>query len=156
MKVVPVMALSKKDSRDESLIGKVTGHPFIYLGGGSPRHLHRVLSNSPLWDVIHQAWQSGGTLAGSSAGAMVFGETMLAPRWTRPHPGFGLIPRTAIIPHHDAWIARVHKVTQAEAMRDHDVIGIDEWTGLVLSGKSEVVKGPGTVTRYRNGEVVEG
>ena len=55
-------------------------------------------------------WRArGAVLAGSSAGAMAFGEwTLLRQRMPgdarrRPSPALGLVPRVAVIPHYDAF-----------------------------------------------------
>ena len=45
----------------------------IYLSGGSPGYLVETLRGSAAWEAIQRVWQRGGTLAGSSAGAMAIG-----------------------------------------------------------------------------------
>ena len=104
---------------------------FVYLVGGSPMHLRSVLKDSPVWDALAAMWQSGGVLAGSSAGAMVLCDPMVDPRGGAFTLGLGLLPYLAVIPAHDHWsedaAERTLKMTPAEVV----VVGIDERTALL-------------------------
>ncbi|HEX9122613.1 MAG TPA: Type 1 glutamine amidotransferase-like domain-containing protein, partial [Actinomycetota bacterium] len=50
---------------------------FSYLVGGDPGLVPTILSETPLWRAIVEAWRAGAALAGSSAGAMALGEWTL-------------------------------------------------------------------------------
>ena len=94
-------------------------------------HLRSVLKDSPVWDALAAMWQSGGVLAGSSAGAMVLCDPMVDPRGGAFTLGLGLLPYLAVIPAHDHWsedaAERTLKMTPAEVV----VVGIDERTALL-------------------------
>ena len=74
------MVLSRSDAEDGAMAATVRAARFIYLGGGSVLHLRSVLKNSAVWDAMAAAWRAGAVVAGSSAGAMVLGDTMVDPR----------------------------------------------------------------------------
>ena len=152
--VVPVMVLKRQDAMNAELAETLSGSRFIYLTGGNPRRTVKVLQDSPAWDAIVKAWKGGAVLAGSSAGAMILCGTMLVPRWKEPSTGLGLFPDMMVVPHHDAWIRRIPKVTRSDVARGQKLFGIDECTGLILEGRSCRILGAGAVTRYEDGEVV--
>ena len=80
------MVLRRADAEDKSNAGTVRAARFIYLAGGSVLHLRSVLKASAVWEALVEAWTAGAVLAGSSAGAMVLGDTMVDPRGGAPHP----------------------------------------------------------------------
>jgi cyanophycinase len=152
--VVPVMVLNRKDAMDTEIASSLESSGFIYLTGGNPRRTVKVLDGSPAWQAILDARKNGAVIAGSSAGGMIMCGTMLVPRWKVPSPGLGVFPQTMVVPHHDAWIRRIPKVTKSEAARGLKLYGIDECTGLILESRSCVILGAGAVTCYRDGEVI--
>lgn len=150
--VTQVMVLEASDADDPKMAGVLEDSPFIYISGGNPRRTVKVLAGSPVWDAILASWNAGAVLAGSSAGAMILCRRMLVPRWKVPAEGLGLLEDKLVLPHHNAWIRRVGKVTRSPAARGLEVIGVDECTGLVLDGGDCLVLGAGAVTAYRDGE----
>ena len=62
---------------DPLLAESIAAANFIYLSGGKPDYLYRVLHGSLAWQAILSVLDSGGLLAGCSAGAMVLGEKIL-------------------------------------------------------------------------------
>lgn len=153
-KVTQVMVLDQKDALDERYAEQIREAAFIYLTGGNPRRTAKIFADSPFWQAVVEANARGSVLAGSSAGAMILCERMLVPKWKRDEEGLGLLPGMLVLPHHDAWIRRVHKVTQSNAVQGIDVVGIDECTGLILENQKAQILGPGSVTIYRNAEVI--
>ena len=86
----------------------------VYLSGGNPQHLVRVLLGSPLGPAIAAANARGAVIAGCSAGAMaIVGLTMdfrSVPKLRIPLPfpirwraGLGLVDGVAVLPHYNAW-----------------------------------------------------
>jgi len=141
------MVVDSATARDEQWLGLIRNADLIYLAGGDPAYLLETLRNSAAWEVALEVWKSGRTLAGSSAGAMIFGGQLWVPGkgW---HEGLGLLPGYAIIPHH----ARLAKLWNAERMRSSlpkgvTLIGIDEATALF--GPPWEVIGPGKVAVYK-------
>jgi cyanophycinase len=152
--VLPVMVLGREDAMNSDMAQSLATSRFIYLTGGNPRRTVKVLEGAPAWKALLQARRDGAVIAGSSAGAMIMCGTMLVPRWKEPSPGLGVFPQTMVVPHHDAWIRRIPKVTRSEAARGLKLFGIDECTGLILDGRSCRILGAGSVTCYKDGDVV--
>ncbi|MGC1407305.1 MAG: Type 1 glutamine amidotransferase-like domain-containing protein, partial [Candidatus Dormiibacterota bacterium] len=101
-----------------------------------------VLIDSPAAEVLLSAYRAGVPLAGSSAGAMVLGTDCLLPgRDFCLRRGLGLMP-AVVIPHWSDAGARWRQVAQRLA-RDHQVIAIDESTGLCWDGLTWTARGPG-------------
>src|SRR6476661_285311 len=71
VKAAGLSVLARQDAFDPELVDGIRAARFLYLVGGSPMHLRSVLKDSPAWDALTEAWDSGAVLAGSSAGAMV-------------------------------------------------------------------------------------
>ena len=154
------MIVDSATARDGKWLGLIQNADLIYLAGGDPVHLLDTLSDSPAWEAILGVWMSGRTLAGSSAGAMVWGGQMWAPGqgWRE---GLGLLPGIAVIPHHarlaEVWKARDMLISLPEKVT---LVGIDEATALlgppwkaVGEGKV-VVYEPHRVTVFTHGELI--
>ena len=126
-----LMILSRRDALDEAAAAQLRAARFIYLSGGSPMHLRSVLKDSPAWDAIVDAWRGGAVLAGSSAGAMVLGDSMVDPRGGALTLGLGLLERIAVMPHYDTWSEeKAHRTVQL-ATGHLRIAAIDERTALI-------------------------
>ncbi len=126
-----LMILSRRDALDESAASELREARFIYLSGGSPMHLRSVLKDTPVWTAIVDAWRSGAVLAGSSAGAMVLGDSMVDPRGGALTLGLGLLERIAVMPHYDTWSEeKAHRTVQL-ATGHLRIAAIDERTALI-------------------------
>jgi cyanophycinase len=152
--VVPVMVLKRRDATENEIVGPLDEAALIYFTGGNPRRTVKVLEESLAWQKTIDAWSRGAVLAGSSAGAMIMCEKMLVPRWKVPVDGLNLLPGTMVVPHHDAWIKRIHRVTKSGVARGLNLYGVDECTGFILDDDSAHILGASAVTLYRDGEVV--
>ena len=148
-KVSGLMILSHRDAMDEEAAGRLRAARFIYLGGGSPMHLRSVLKDTPAWSAIVEAWHGGAVLAGSSAGAMVLGDSMVDPRGGALTLGLGLLERIAVLPHYDTWSEeKAHRTVQL-ATGHLRIAAIDERTALVRDPDGSWRKvGAGDVTVY--------
>jgi cyanophycinase len=126
---------------------------FFYLVGGDPGLVPKTLAGTPVWGAIVEAWRGGAALAGSSAGAMAFGEWTLI-RGRMPgddqrqyRPGLGLVPGVAILPHFETFGHRWVDSARGAAPRDDVVLlGIDERSAAVWQGGAWTAHGPGAVT----------
>lgn len=142
--VAPCMVLRRADAEDPTYAGAVRRARFIYLGGGSPLHLRSVLKASPVWDALVEAWRAGAVLAGSSAGAMVLGDTMVDPRGGALTLGLGLLHQLAVLPHAGSWADEKTHRTVNLASGGLRIVAIDERTALVRSPEGQWQKlGPG-------------
>jgi cyanophycinase len=123
--------LARPDASAEAYVDALASSRFTYLVGGSPLHLRAVLKDAPAWDAIVGAWEAGGVLVGSSAGAMVLCDPMVDPRGGAFTLGLGLLTGMAVIPAHDHWSTDAAHRTRKMSPPDLVVAGIDERTALL-------------------------
>jgi cyanophycinase-like exopeptidase len=62
---------TREDAFNLEYVKQIKDSALIYLSGGDPHYLAQTLIGTPIWDSIFKSWQSGTSLAGCSAGAMV-------------------------------------------------------------------------------------
>lgn len=147
-----LMVLRRPDADDAANAEVVRHARFVYLSGGSPMHLRSVLKASALWEALLEAWQAGGVVAGSSAGAMVLTDPMVDTRGGAFTVGLGLVEQLAVIPHFDAWSEEKAHRTLDLAPRGLPVVGIHEQTALIREPDGGWrVGGLGTVDVYLDG-----
>lgn len=149
---------------DAKVLQGITDANLVYFSGGDPGYLLTTLKGSRLWEGILEHYKSGGSLAGSSAGAMAFGA------WTFTNPyqafegarenarwehGLGLVDY-AILPHYDHMtvkmagdLERLWEQTPAEVKIRW--MGIDEETAVIIKDRDALVMGKGSVTLHRHG-----
>jgi cyanophycinase len=146
--------IDQKSAQDTALATALKNFRLVFLLGGFPGYLADTLSNSVSWIAITQVEQSGGIVAGSSAGAMVLCEHFYDPGIQKVRAGLNLIPNTCLVPHHDTyggrWIDAIKK-----RIPDAVILGIDEETGMINDGENRAwqVYGKGAVTLYRKNGV---
>jgi cyanophycinase len=142
--VVPVN--DRADANDPAMADLIAGAGLVYLSGGDPGYLADTLRDSAVWDAIVAAWRTGSALAGCSAGAMAL--TSWVPKIRSPTEeatvGLGLLPHLRVIPHFDAFAARVPDLVE-RFLVPYDpavtVIGVDEETALVGGPELWTVQG---------------
>ena len=127
---------TRDDANNLQLLKNVDDAALIYLSGGDPHYLAQTLRDTLLWDLILKNWQSGGSLAGCSAGAMAFSGYVPHFRLSRAQPtqGFGLLKEVRVIPHFDKffkWIPDSAAKHLLDLPGDSTLIGIDEDTAVV-------------------------
>jgi cyanophycinase len=165
--VEPVLVRDRAEAMDDASVQAVGEADIVYLSGGKPDHLRRVLDGTPLGDAVIDAHLRGAVVAGCSAGAMVLaGHLPSLRRRMMPWPlrwraGLGLVPGVAVLPHYDAWPEVVVAVMALQAPSDTTVLGIDEDTAVVGRDGAWQVHGRSRVTvwrgrhreRFRRGEI---
>ena len=127
---------TRDDANNLKLLKDVDDAALIYLSGGDPHYLAQTLRDTLLWDLILKNWQTGGSLAGCSAGAMAFSGYVPHFRLSRAQPtqGFGLLNEVRVIPHFDKffkWIPDSAAKHLLDLPGDSTLIGIDEDTAVV-------------------------
>jgi cyanophycinase len=153
--VEPVLIRSVEEGSDAAGLQAIGEADLVYLSGGKPAHLRRVLTSSPLGAALRQASERGAIIAGCSAGAMIL--AAYQPEFRRgplPWPlrwcgGLGLVPNLAVLPHYDAWPEPVTALMALQAPRDVTVLGIDEDTAVVGRDGVWQVHGRARVTVWR-------
>lgn len=152
--VQPAMILQREQAEDPSEAERLRSSSFIYIAGGDPRHLAKVMRGTAAWQGILDALSKGSVLAASSAGAMLLCERMIWPGNLEGEDGLGYFKGVAVVPHHDLWQKKVGSLLEAAAGSGLRLLGIDECTGLVVeSGRCRIL-GAGSVTMYERGELI--
>ena len=144
----------REDAENPRIVAQLDGAHLIYFTGGSPEHLHSVLSGSPLLHAVNAACDAGAIWAGSSAGAMVLGSVMRRPSSGSPvSPALDVVPNLMVLPHHER--SDPNTVTEqlsGSATFGLCVLGVDGGSGVLLEPDGATALGSGNVTVYRSGE----
>jgi cyanophycinase len=165
--VEPVLVRDREDAEDPAHAQAIGEADLVYLSGGKPAYLLRVLDGSAVGHALIDAHERGAVLAGCSAGAMVLAghafdfRARLLPWPLRWRQGLGLAPGTSVVPHYDAWPETMSALVALQAPRGSVVLGIDEETAAIGRDGSWQVRGASRVTvwrgrhreRHRAGEV---
>jgi len=146
-----LMVLTREDAQRADLAEQIAWANVVYLSGGKPRYLLDTLAGTLAWQAIQRVYESGGVVAGCSAGAMVLGgELVDVPQVWRTRPALGLVPGILVIPHFDemrSWIS----ATLSAMPRTTTMVGIDGLTALVGHAGRYIVSGQGGVTVMTSG-----
>lgn len=126
----------RSDASNPEFVEQIKESALIYMSGGDPHYLAKTLIDTPVWSAIVAAWQSGASLAGCSAGAMVLSSHVPNFRMTKSDPTFGLnlIPNIRVIPHFNKffkWIPDSAAKVLLHVPDDSILIGVDDLTALV-------------------------
>ncbi|HUQ40671.1 MAG TPA: Type 1 glutamine amidotransferase-like domain-containing protein [Acidimicrobiales bacterium] len=144
--------LARPDAFEQEHVDAIAAARFVYLSGGSPLHLRSVLKETPAWEALCQAWESGAVIAGSSAGAMVLTDPMVDPRGGAFTLGLGLLPQLALICHYEDWsVDKAHR-TISLAPKGMPVLGVPNRTAAIRDGEGGWrVAGAGQVKVFVDG-----
>ena len=127
---------NRDDANNQEFVDQINQAALIYLSGGDPHHLAKILINTKVWSAILENWQTGSSLAGCSAGAMVLSSQVPNFRVSKggATEGLNLIPNIRVIPHFDKffrWIPESAAKLVMSVPQGGILIGIDELTALV-------------------------
>ncbi|WP_309085337.1 cyanophycinase [Chelativorans sp.] len=146
----------------EEKLEMLEGVNAIFFSGGDQLRITSQIGDTPIYERVHEIYQSGGLIAGTSAGASVMSDTMLVrgPSATsfrigdlHMAPGLGLLPNV-IIDQHFAQRGRIGRLIGAVSQNPRVLgIGIDENTAIVVQGESFKVIGNGAVYLVDGGGV---
>ena len=133
---------TREDARNPEYIEQIKNSALIYMSGGDPHYLAETLIGTPLWDAIYENWQSGGSLAGCSAGAMVLSAQIPNFRFSKKEPttGLNLIPNIRVIPHFNKffkWIPESAAKILLHVPDNTILMGVDELTAIVKRSGDE-------------------
>ncbi len=117
----------------------------IFFTGGDQLRITTKLGGTPLLDCIYEIYEAGGTIAGTSAGASIMGQTMLIGgsnedthkvRGCFMAPGLGLV-ENMVIDQHFAQRGRIGRLLGAVGLNPGVLgIGIDEDTAIIIEDTS--------------------
>ena len=133
---------TREDAFKPEYIEQIKNSALIYMSGGDPHYLADTLIGTPLWDAIYENWQTGGSLAGCSAGAMVLSAQIPNFRFSKKEPttGLNLIPNIRVIPHFNKffkWIPESAAKVLLHVPDNTILIGVDELTAIVKRSGDE-------------------
>jgi len=158
LRVEALPATRRSDAKATVNVERAREGRFFYLVGGDPGLVPKTLAGTPLWQAIVEAWSHGAALAGSSAGAMAFGEwTLVRERMPgddrrRYLPALGLVPGIAVLPHFETfghrWVASAVDAAPREGVV---LLGVDERTAAIHLGGGWGAMGDGGVTVIADG-----
>ena len=133
---------NRNDAEKAEFAEQIKDAALIYMSGGDPHYLATTLRDTPTWKAIHDNWNTGASLAGCSAGAMVLSSHIPNFRFTKREPtlGLNLLPNIRVIPHFDKffrWIPDSAAKVLMHAPENIILLGIDELIALVKRTKEE-------------------
>jgi len=138
-----VMIVDKVTADAPVLVAELAGADIVYLPGGNPTDLLESLHHSAAWKRLLEMADDGVVLAGSSAGAMVFGERMAF--GGGESEALGLVAGVTVLPHFErANAERVEQLIRAAPV-GMTYLGIDGATGCLRVNGEWRVTGPGRV-----------
>jgi cyanophycinase-like exopeptidase len=134
VRFIPIF--DREDALNHEFVSQIKDAALIYMSGGDPHHLANSLRDTPAGDAIIENWQSGGSLAGCSAGAMVMSSHVPNFRLSRSEPtaGLNIIEGVRVIPHFNKffkWIPESSAKILLDVPEGSILLGIDELTALV-------------------------
>ncbi|MCO5238818.1 MAG: cyanophycinase [Chitinophagaceae bacterium] len=144
-----------------SWIDSVRNARLIYIAGGDQNRFMNVVRGTRLYDAIHQAFDKGATISGTSAGAAVMSEIMITgeEKDKKGNDNFKVIKKDnvitsrgmgfitkAVIDQHFIMRSRYNRLLSVLADHpDKMVIGIDESTAIIVKGTRVEVAGESQV-----------
>ncbi|HJZ50527.1 MAG TPA: Type 1 glutamine amidotransferase-like domain-containing protein [Roseiflexaceae bacterium] len=148
---------TRADADDPTLVARIAAATVVYFSGGKPGFLLNTLRGTHAWDVVRTIYDRGGVVAGCSAGAMILGAKLLAPRLRLGWPwiledAFGLVPDTIIFPHYNAMPAWLFGLVRAGLPPTLTMLGIDEDTALISDNQGWQIAGRSSVEIARTGQ----
>jgi cyanophycinase len=154
----------RADAEDPALLKLLEGVTAIFFTGGSQGRIVTLMGGTPMARAIRRAHRAGVMVAGTSAGASVVCDHMIAqgkkgyaPRRTSVTlaPGLGLTKRL-VIDQHFAQRHRIGRLFAAVALNPFLIgVGIDEDTAIAVEADNKLtVFGRGTVTVIDGARIV--
>jgi cyanophycinase len=126
----------------------------VFFSGGDQLRITSQIGDTPIDERVHEIYETGGVIAGTSAGASVMSDTMMVKGpnaasfrigHIRMAPGLGLLPNV-IIDQHFAERGRIGRLIGAVSQNPRVLgIGIDEDTAIVVKGEMFKVIGSGAI-----------
>lgn len=145
--------IDKASANDPKIVESLRSANLIYLLGGFTHYLGQTLLESKAWEAALDAYQNGAVIAGSSAGAMVLCAHYYDPGGGKVERGLNLVPNACVLPHHNTfgknWAGKLKALLPGVIL-----LGIDEYTGMLMVDGEWNVYGGGEVTVYQDSRIV--
>ena len=164
---IVMLNFNKQTATNLALVDSLQNAKLIFISGGDQSRFMKVVSNTPVFKAIHQAYQNGSTVAGTSAGAAVMCENMITGnqklefKYTATFDnirydnletalGLGLI-KNVIIDQHFLKRSRYNRLLSGLVeFPTHIGIGIDESTAIIVRNKEIEIVGESEVIVVQN------
>jgi cyanophycinase len=134
----------------------LTAHA-VWISGGNAGRLADAYLGTEVVTALKALVARGGIVAGESAGAIIQGSYIVRGNPNKPvlmvdghDRGFGLLPNVAVNPHLSSNKRENELVSVIDRYPQLLGIGIDDDTGLLVSGETAEVFGKGRVAIYDN------
>lgn len=144
-----------EDARDPKAIEEINNATGVFFTGGNQARITELLKDSELDAALHERYQQGVVVAGTSAGAAMMPDVMIVEGESETNPrvevvnmdrGMGFLPGV-VIDQHFAQRGRLGRLLSAVAQQPVVLgFGIDENTAIVVTGNHIEVIGEGAVT----------
>jgi cyanophycinase len=160
--VVFLPLASRYEANATKTIEILDGVDGVFFTGGDQLRIAAIVGGSRVGGWLHQKFEQGLVIAGTSAGAAMMSSIMIQggpdPMPSRSAvslgPGLGFLPGV-VIDMHFTERGRLPRLLAAMARFPHDLgIGIDEDTALIVDGNRCEVVGTGAVTIVDAGEAM--
>ncbi|MBC8047378.1 MAG: cyanophycinase [Fimbriimonadaceae bacterium] len=158
---------TKQNAHDKKMVDSLRNAKLIFITGGDQNRFMEIVTNTPVYDAIHFAYENGATVGGTSAGAALMSRYMITGNQlldTTYYPtfysivknnielkeGLGLIDKIIVDQH---FVARSRYNRVFSALSEHPDLtcaGIDESTALIVHGNKATVAGESQVVYFRN------
>jgi cyanophycinase len=164
---IVMLNFNKQTASNPVLVDSLQKAKLIFISGGDQSRFMAVVSNTPVYKAIHQAYQNGSTISGTSAGAavmceyMITGNQKLESKYTATFDnirydnieiaeGLGLI-KNVIIDQHFLKRSRYNRLLSGLVeFPTHIGIGIDESTAIIVRNKEIEIVGESEVIVIQN------
>jgi cyanophycinase len=154
--VVSLRPESRSQARDPDLVEPLRKVSAVFLTGGNQLKLSSFITGTPFGDAIKEAYQEGTVVGGTSAGASILAEHMIAfgaggatpkQRMSQLSAGLGLL-RGVVIDQHFEQRNRYGRLFSLVAQSPSLLgLGVDEDTAAVIHDETQLeVIGRGAVT----------
>lgn len=147
----------REDTHAAESLDAIVNATGIFFTGGDQLHITSLLGGADMDRILHERYQQGMILAGTSAGAAMMSNSMIiggsaqeTPRMegVRMAPGMEFILGAAIDTHFSQR-GRHGRLLTAVAHYPHDLgIGLDEDTAIIVEAETFEVIGSGTATVF--------
>jgi len=145
----------REDAEREDGIRKVSEATGIFFTGGDQSRIVDYIKDTPLGKAIRERRAAGAVIGGTSAGAAMMPDEMIVGGASVSNPsvdavemgpGMGFLPGI-VVDQHFAQRGRLGRLLAALVLQPAVLgLGIDENTGIIVTGDEFTVVGQGTVT----------
>jgi cyanophycinase len=146
---------SREDTKSEKSLQLIRDATGIFFTGGDQLHITTLLGGTRMHELLHEKFEKGVVLGGTSAGAAMMSDSMFIRGESNETPRCGCMEigpgmdflRGALIDTHFSQRGRIGRLLTAVAHYPQDIgIGIDENTAMIVKDTEFEVIGEGTVT----------